>query len=553
MKHPSLLTSLMLTVLLSTSCTETDLTVQPADDAALPAWQQSAAGGGHEALVFRIPFLDQRLDYTRAGTPGIFSAAKLKTDGFGVFGYYTHTEDYAQNTEPNIMYNQRVTWTRGYAAAADSAAPCWSYEPLSYWPADVAGGKVSFFAYAPYVALPLTAASTGDGLSSGIVAINSVTTLQGTRTDDGITRQGDPTLTYVLADRPDDAVDLLWGTACDAGPDGTETTRSGVTGNKISSSPYTRAILDGYSVNANLTRQKTEGAVSFAFKHALACVGGAQDDAAGRRVAVQGMTIGLDLDDAEGNDSGGKLEPIYNTDSDHSWLYEEGRTEFRTKVTVTEVAIEARSLTADGTVGVGGDGYVRTYLKQNEGVFDLATGRWTLTGATTTDARQAATTTHNITSPLSTLTPADATLSADIAETGMGTHASTMEGFKALPLGVLVARQNVYDGPATPLLFIPGTWPELTVSILYTVRTFDAKLDNMYSEVVQRVTQRVTFDEPVELNKQYSLLIRIGLSAVKFTATASDWEPAVTAAASPESGEVSVTVEPLDLPGDVAP
>lgn len=47
--------------------------------------------------------------------------------------------------------------------------------------------------------------------------------------------------------------------------------------------------------------------------------------------------------------------------------------------------------------------------------------------------------------------------------------------------------------------------------------------------MTQRITKKLTFTEPVQLNKQYSLLMHLGLTSVKFTATVSDWERWITA------------------------
>ena len=92
---------------------------------------------------------------TRTVTP---EEALLRSNGFGVFAYYTHGAYPVPNTTviPNFMYNQRVYW--------DTDA--WTYTPVKYWPNDYSTGavdnqdpaatgsandKLSFFAYAPYV------------------------------------------------------------------------------------------------------------------------------------------------------------------------------------------------------------------------------------------------------------------------------------------------------------------------------------------------------------------------------------------------------------------
>ena len=79
---------------------------------------------------------------TRAGATGAIDDAKLKTSGygFGVFGYYTGTTDYAQNTVANFMYNQKVEWKQANADAGYATG--WTYEPVKYWPNDIQNGAV---------------------------------------------------------------------------------------------------------------------------------------------------------------------------------------------------------------------------------------------------------------------------------------------------------------------------------------------------------------------------------------------------------------------------
>ena len=105
---------------------------------------------------------------TRAGEPeGVMTTDKLKTDGkgFGVFAFYHNNSDWAHDVStilPNFMFNEHVSWAGG-----------WSYSPLKYWPNETLNDsqdpnavmpgaspydtgtyldKLSFFAYAPYVA-----------------------------------------------------------------------------------------------------------------------------------------------------------------------------------------------------------------------------------------------------------------------------------------------------------------------------------------------------------------------------------------------------------------
>lgn len=152
--------------------------------------------------------------------------------GFGVFAYYTGTVDYTSSGAiPNFMYNQNVT-------SGDSGVT-WSYTPIKYWPnndSNTANGsatftdKVSFFAYAPYVANSTSAGATAN--SVGITAFSGNDAAQGTK---------NPEVTYVVATDPSQSVDFLYND----------------------------------TDNTNKTKQTTtvSNKISFDFKHALTRLG----------------------------------------------------------------------------------------------------------------------------------------------------------------------------------------------------------------------------------------------------------------------------------------
>ncbi len=132
----------------------------------------------------------------------IANVANLATQGgFGVFAYYTGTTDYtASGAIPNFMYNQNVYST--------DSGTSWTYSPVKYWPnndTNTANGsatfvdKVSFFAYAPYVANTSAAGATANTV--GITAFSANDAAQGTK---------NPEVTYVVATNPAQSVDFLY-------------------------------------------------------------------------------------------------------------------------------------------------------------------------------------------------------------------------------------------------------------------------------------------------------------------------------------------------------
>lgn len=453
-------------------------------------------------------------DEVNGGVTGSITSAQALAQhrGFGVFAYYTGDNDYLGTTsvtpstavaltspqasamEPNFMYNQRIVGT-------DEATPVWSYSPVKYWPNGNAiaddqdddngtsyavgslGGKVSFFAYAPYVDV----AKLG---STGVTAISANSFA------------GNPTITYKMQADNANPVDLLWGTA---GTNGVKAQDGDVAnnGNYIAVNPTGTADWADrpFAVNANLTKMKVQGKVQFVFKHALAKVGGS--NVTTTPASTNGLQVVLDVDNGTA-ETGGTYD---NT---------------TTKVTVSDITITARA-----KVDTDDDNAPDKYLTPagNQGVLDLATGQWTIDVATAAniadDKASASSVTHQITT--SGNSPANASLNTTIAEPA--SLANGTAAWDGLVEGVLTTTKNVYADEANPLVYIPGTYPELDVEITYITRTKDANLAKGYSEVSQTVKKTLTFAEAVKLNKQYNLIIRLGLTSVKFDATVSDWEP----------------------------
>lgn len=194
---------------------------------------------------------------TRAGLPGNdgttygFTTAKMETEGFGVFAYYTDNNDYdpAKST-PNFMYNQKVI-----KGAFGGTTASWKYEPAKYWPnefGDAAASdetdKLTFFAYAPYVDVDVTngvpVGATEDELNITALSKNSAT--------------GDPIVKYIVDTNPATSVDLCWGVAADA-----------TSYAPIVTGAYAPALGDNFE---NLVKEYSaaNGKINWLFKHALA-------------------------------------------------------------------------------------------------------------------------------------------------------------------------------------------------------------------------------------------------------------------------------------------
>lgn len=465
---------------------------------------------------------------TRSGWTGDITDSELKlaakANGFGVFAYFTENTDYpnvtatatpapsapldANANTANFMYNQHVSW--------DATNSLWTYSPLKYWPNDFAstavdaqtpaaqgstayGGKVSFFAYAPYVNKSSALTTT-----SGIIAINnSATAISAETAGTGNKMTGNPIITYKMASSGDN-VDLLWGTCpteatgnYSVAPSGTQT-GGYVWGNQTTPS----AEIKNYGkTNVNLTKQQTNASeasaekVYFLFKHALAKVGGSSK---GTTPASSGLQI--------------KLAPDFGSS------FGKGN---ETVVTVKYVKI------SQNTTQTSAPAY--DHPKKNQGILDLATGIWTTSGDQDNFSQ-------TIKKDADANEPSEAELNPNITEKTVNTTIDLVSNttwadatgglVDGTHEGVLLSAQPVYDESKVvkPLLYFPGETPSIDVEIEYVVRTKDPNLENGYSEATQRIKRTVTFGSAVQMNKRYNLMIILGLTSIKFEATVSDWD-----------------------------
>lgn len=445
--------------------------------------------------------------YTRSGYVGhVADVDALQDQHFGVFGYYTRntTSDAtylypgtegtsagsvdinakAAEVEPNFMWNQEVSHD----------GTNWTYSPVKYWPNDFNGdggavdkqtvaakgtinSRLSFFAYAPYVATP-----SG---TSGITAIspNNVS--------------GNPKITYTI-DPNGQNVDLLWGALNGTTVDVLGADNAG--GYVVDHSKNILKYLDTDTadepkVNINLKKQKTgtTSHVGFKFYHTLAQLGGK---------ANGGLQIQTD-EDVVGNIGA------------------------ETRVTVAKIEIKNQDASM-----------------YNSGTFDLATGTWTPTDVATSSLAF----THTIDNQEANNAETNTwRLSSEIIEpktdgywTGKSVNGSWVLG---VPTGVTSSPIDVYHSTAepSPIVFIPDTTPKLTITVEYYVRTADKNLNGGYSEVKQVITKNVNFTASVQANKHYKLLLKLGMTTVKVSATVETWT-GVTAGSIPASVDLPLNV-----------
>ena len=507
-----------------------------------------------------------RTGTTRSLTATSYSGGTITTSGlesmlqgFGVFAYYTganncYTGTTWQGDKPNFMYNQKVAKNDG---TEDKAF--WYYTPVKYWPnefgdryddvdnsqgtgeetdatndaATANGGKVSFFAYAPFVAVPDYSATpaTDLGKTSAFATTAITEDISGTATPKGVVAitsnkyTGEPEVKYVLGSNASsytgNAVDLLWGM-------------------RQSSTTYTLAdgttdAVSGTSdiYNTDLTKQTVDETVDFYFKHALAKIGGHVAASGGGNNQQTGVQIILDIDD--------------KTNGEPSTAITGGTKGSETLVTVSNITIQDLA-TYNASAETGhtrsGNGLV------NVGWFNIANGTWGSTSIDNTLQTSKFITTVDQTSTNETTT---GTLNAAIAEQTVSesnklSYTSPSWSFGSTTLtGVTTTAQDVYTvaSNAPGILLIPSSDQAQTfvVTITYTVRTYDAQIAEVTNEttntkVVQTITNQVTIPAgSLNPNKYYKLLIHLGLTSVKFSATVSDWD-AVTNTDSDSDGTV---------------
>ena len=433
----------------------------------------------------------QQRSTTRSGWGGVLDKTQLmETEanggGFGVFAYYTDLRDYDQTYVPNFMYNQGVFWN---GADGSGTANIWEYSPLMYWPNeygyDAASDdedKLSFFAYAPYVASKSAAGGTVEDATYGIVGFsrNNAT--------------GDPMVRYVASFDPNESVDLCWG-VCD------QTSWSKIQGG---STQTMTAGLPWLNVQRPLETASQQAATSsrikFKFNHALAQLN-VQIDADVDVTTHQDGTDPDVLDAATkvyvrsisftGVALKGALNLNNTTPNEALWLDWCGCTDLSYGQSVT--VLDGRRDSREGVSGAEAANETPQGLNSA-----IVQNSYTTLGVTNK--------LQNLFEPYATHAP---------AVTGQPTDA------------------EITAGLGDAVMVIP-TGEAMTVTIVYDIETANPKLASYLCDGVthgvsieNKVTQTVSFGgvygQGLESNKRYTLKLHLGMNSVKFDADVSDW------------------------------
>lgn len=482
---------------------------------------------------------------TTGGSTGALNTTELKSNGFGVFAFNTEDKTWSEvgaasatpaSATPNFMYNQKVTSTDGSN---------WTYTPIKYWPNEFAngivddkqgvegenynatgtkaGGKVSFFAYAPFVeAASYTTAATDLQLANNGDAVRSAKNESETDDNtDGIigmtfnTYAGEPQIRYGLTSQKySEDVDLLWGLAMKK--------------NYNKADGGVQTLNDEY--NKDLTKQAVNEKIGFLFKHALAKLGGNTDNNTGTTTTTANnskVKVILDID---------------NGGTDASTAITGGSKDATTLVTVKSIKISDWK-TYKTDKGLTEDKYNGNDVTVNKvrkyGWFDIARGQWSdKVDADLVDLGTDGFGTYSI--EIGSTDEANNgkyKLNEAIAEP---TSAPTYTSGAWSPVGVLSTKAT--EAYATPtadkegvdegIVMIPGGEDlQLVVTCDYIVRTYDDHLattgsgEGTWTKTEQVITNLVTIPtEGIASNKVYSLLIHLGLTSVKFEAQVSGWE-----------------------------
>lgn len=438
------------------------------------------------AVTFNT-YLQSGMTETRATYPTISSMGeidinRLKTMGFGVFAQHTSNTawtSYDQATPFNFMWNQQVTW---------DGTSAWTYSPVKYWPndndpADNAGATgsqdhsyLSFFAYAPYAPV----ATPASGFDVKDVDENS----DGKPDHDGIVAvslnnaNANASYLYYRTSNetpfsPETSVDLLWATAQDL--------------YKMKSSG------EGY----------VDGRVSLNFKHALTKLD----------INVRAMV------DNTANGS----SPAYSTDVDGN-----------TRIYIDNVSITTPTYYPEGKLKITSDNDTPVWdysdISTSKTLFRFGSDI-DLSLANVNNSKDLDNVKYSLRYAAPNI-PTNASIDDSDGDgiddnTGLTLVETARETFnEEMEAGVIKTEQQLAANYST-FMFCPSTAESaISVTAVYHVVTFDPNLTlnnpKFYSNVTNNITATLGNTVKFEPNKQYKILLNLGITSVKFEVSVLD-------------------------------
>jgi len=450
-------------LLMMVSCTSEDTTAS------------SSSGASAATAVTFKPYIgsgETRATYPAdAGGNGIVGAIdndRLKTTSFGVFAQYTENTawgSYTKTTPFNFMWNQQVTW--------DSENGVWTYAPVKYWPndnqpADNQGAQgsqphsyLNFFAYAPYQKeeTPATGFNKKDTDSNGDDKPDNDGIVAVSANSDNVNASY---IYYRTSNvKPfdvDESVDLLWASQQDLWK--------------------TKPSGEGY----------VDGQVHLTFRHALSKL----------NILVRAM---IDRTEELTHDA-------YPTTLDAN-----------TKVFIESATVNTPTIYPEGKlmVGLGGTDPYWNYdgvTGQSGFTFDNVTGNNVMDVSYSLRYAE-----PNVPANAAGFTDSDHDGVDDF--TGLTEAETVKEAFDAMESGVTDTERQLAADYAT-LMFPPSAAAGvLSVRTIYHVVTYDPNLTlnspKFYSNVRNDITATLSDNNfRFEANKQYKLLLNLGLTSVKF-------------------------------------
>ena len=458
------ITCITIALLLAVSCTSDDIAATSPSVAPVST-----------AVTFKtyIGSAATRATYPSDALGGIVGAIdnnRLKETGFGVFAHYagnTEWGTYSKTTPFNFMWNQQVSWDDGLTT------PAWNYSPVKYWPndnqpADLAGASgslehsyLNFFAYAPYVevAEPSTGFNirTDDSDSDGKPDHDGIVAVSA-NSDNVNAAYIYYRTSNVKPFDVDESVDLLWASQQDLWK--------------------TKPSGEGY----------VDGQVHLTFRHALSKL----------NILTRAM---IDRTEELTHDA-------YPTTLDAN-----------TKVFIESATVNTPTIYPEGKlmVGLGGTDPHWDYT----GVTGL-TG-FSFDNVTDNDVMDVSCSLRyaepNVPANAAGFTDSDHDGVDDF--TGLTEAETVKEAFDAMESGVTDTERQLAADYAT-LMFPPSaTAGALSVHTIYHVVTYDPNLTlnspKFYSNVTNDITATLSDNNfRFEANKQYKLLLNLGLTSVKF-------------------------------------